>query len=117
ASGFEADAHIKGEAGKAPHSTAGAMLAIGRFGVAGRVLAYLIAGHHAGLNDWFGGLRERVDDPKSQIELDESLAENPPAGLLDVGEFNPGAALRAVPGGKDGFALWVRMLFSALVDA
>src|SRR5690606_12410679 len=38
ASGFEADAHIKGEAGKAPHSTAGAMLAIGRFGVAGRVL-------------------------------------------------------------------------------
>jgi CRISPR-associated endonuclease/helicase Cas3 len=26
-SGFEADAHIKGESGKAPHSTAGALLA------------------------------------------------------------------------------------------
>ncbi|MGB6008601.1 CRISPR-associated helicase Cas3' [Castellaniella sp.] len=116
-SGFEADAHIKGEAGKAPHSTAGAMLAIDRFDVAGRVLAYLIAGHHAGLDDWFGGLRERFDDPKSREELSESLAENPPAELLDVGEFDPAAALRAVPGGKNGFALWVRMLFSALVDA
>ena len=116
-SGFEADAHIKGEAGKAPHSTAGAMLAIDRFDVAGRVLAYLIAGHHAGLDNWFGGLRERFDDPKSQAELDESLAENPPAELLDVGVFNPAVALRAVPGGKDGFVLWVRMLFSALVDA
>ncbi|MGB3742553.1 MAG: CRISPR-associated helicase Cas3' [Castellaniella sp.] len=116
ASGFEADAHIKGEAGKAPHSTAGAMLAIDRFGVVGRVLAYLIAGHHAGLDDWFGGLNERFDDPRSQAELDESLAENPPAELLDPGAFNP-AILRAVPGGKDGFALWIRMLFSALVDA
>jgi len=116
-SGFEADAHIKGEAGKAPHSTAGAMLAIEHFDIAGRVLAYLIAGHHAGLDDWFGGLHERFDDPKSREELSESLAEKPPADLLDVGGFNPAAALRAVPGGKDGFALWVRMLFSALVDA
>lgn len=31
ATGFEADAHIKGEAGKAPHSTAGAMLTMVRF--------------------------------------------------------------------------------------
>jgi len=117
ASGFEADAHIKGEAGKAPHSTAGAMLAIDRFGVAGHVLAYLIAGHHAGLDDWFGGLHERFDDPKSREELAESLAESPPDEILDPGELNPAAALRAIPGGKNGFALWVRMLFSALVDA
>ncbi|EQD62448.1 DEAD/DEAH box helicase:HD domain protein, partial [mine drainage metagenome] len=65
-SGFEADAHIKGEVGgKAPHSTAGAMLAKEHFkqagfGNAGRVLAYLIAGHHAGLADWFGGLEVRL---------------------------------------------------------
>lgn len=114
-SGFEADAHIKGETGKAPHSTAGAMLATDRFGVAGRVLAYVIAGHHAGLADWFGGLDARLALPASRAELDEALAENPPAELLDTGDFKPD--LRAVPGGKDGFALWVRMLFSALVDA
>lgn len=116
-SGFEfnPDAHIKGEAGKAPHSTAGAMLATDRFGVAGRILAYLIAGHHAGLADWFGGLDARLDLPASRAELDESLAEHPPAELLDSGSFKPD--LRTIPGGKDGFALWVRMLFSALVDA
>lgn len=121
ASGFEAvDAHIRGESyggvpGKAPHSTAGALLAIDRFDAVGRVLAYLIAGHHSGLADWFGGLDVRLGDPKSRAELDESLDANPPAELLDAGAFKPD--LRAIPGGKDGFALWVRMLFSALVDA
>ena len=115
ASGFEADAHIKGEAGKAPHSTAGAMLAMDRLGVAGRVLAYLIAGHHAGLADWFGSLDARFTDPASRAELAESLTEHPPADILDTRDFK--ANLRNIPGGKDGFALWVRMLFSALVDA
>lgn len=115
ASGFEVDAHIKGEAGKAPHSTAGAMLATDRFGAAGRVLAYLIAGHHAGLADWFGGLDVRLSNADSRDELNEALAENPPAELLDTGGFKPD--LRIIPGGKNGFALWVRMLFSALVDA
>jgi len=115
ASGFEADAHIKGEAGKAPHSTAGAMLACDRFGAAGRVLAYLIAGHHAGLYDWFGGLDARLDSQDSRDELNEALAEQPPAEILEQGTFSPD--LRAIPGGKDGFALWIRMLFSCLVDA
>ncbi len=115
ASGFEVDAHIKGEAGKATHSTAGALLAIDRFGTAGRVLAYLIAGHHAGLADWFGDLDARLDKTDSRNELDEALAAEPPAELLAHDDFRPD--LRAVPGGKDGFALWVRMLFSALVDA
>ncbi|OZA28805.1 MAG: CRISPR-associated helicase/endonuclease Cas3, partial [Hydrogenophilales bacterium 17-61-9] len=119
-SGFEADAHIKGESGKAPHSTAGALLACEHFekagfGAAGRVLAYLIAGHHAGLADWFGGLDARLDLLASRDELNEALAENPPAELLNAGDFKPD--LRTIPGGKDGFALWVRMLFSALVDA
>lgn len=115
ASGFEADAHIKGEAGKAPHSTAGAMLACDRFGAAGRVLAYLIAGHHAGLYDWFGGLDARLDSQDSRDELNEALTEQPPAEILEQGAFSPD--LRAIPGGKDGFALWIRMLFSCLVDA
>lgn len=115
ASGFEANAHIKGEFGKTPHSTAGAMLACARLGLAGRVLAYLIAGHHAGLHDWFGCLDVRLASDDSRNELDESLAESPPSDILDHGTFHPD--LRAIPGGKDGFALWLRMLFSCLVDA
>lgn len=115
ASGYEADAHIKGEAGKAPHSTAGALLACNTFEEAGRVLAYLIAGHHAGLDDWHGGLNERLVLPASRAELDEALAAEPPAAILDPGAFKPD--LHAIPGGGAGFALWLRMLFSCLVDA
>lgn len=115
ASGFQADAHITGEAGKAPHSTAGALLAMDQFGLAGRVLAYVIAGHHAGLADWFGSLDARLAEPGSRSELDESLAAQPAADLLDTQGFK--LELRDIPGGSKGFALWVRMLFSALVDA
>ncbi|MBO9357750.1 CRISPR-associated endonuclease Cas3'' [Bordetella petrii] len=115
ASGFDTDAHLEGQAGKAPHSTAGALLATERFGVAGRVLAYLIAGHHAGLSDWFGGLDGRLADPASRAELNESLATQPPLALLNSDDFHPG--LKAIPGGRNGFSLWVRMLFSTLVDA
>jgi CRISPR-associated endonuclease/helicase Cas3 len=122
-SGFEADAHIRGEAGKAPHSTAGAIWACQQledagFGKAGRVLAYLIAGHHAGLSDWNSdesNLQARLALAASQEELAEALAEEPPEELLAIGKFKPD--LKVIPGGKEGFALWVRMLFSALVDA
>jgi CRISPR-associated endonuclease/helicase Cas3 len=114
--GFEAlDAHIENKPGRSPHSTAGALLACDRFGMAGRVLAYLIAGHHAGLDDWHGGLNERLSEAASREELDQAIAENPPASILDPGAFKPD--LRAIPGGSKGFALWVRMLFSCLVDA
>ena len=115
ASGFEADAHIVGEAGKAPHSTAGALLAIEQFNPAGRVLAYLIAGHHAGLADWFGQLDARISGPRSRDELKEALAQSPPPEILDIGDFTPDPC--DVPGKAEGLALWVRMLFSALVDA
>jgi CRISPR-associated endonuclease/helicase Cas3 len=118
ASGFDADAHITGEAGRAPHSTAGALLACDRFGTAGRVLAYLIAGHHAGLPDWnsdIGSLEYRLSLPASRAELDEALEAHPASRVLDPGIFKPD--LRGIPGGSAGFALWVRMLFSALVDA
>lgn len=118
ASGFEADAHIKGEAGKAPHSTAGALLACDRFGVKGRVLAYLIAGHHAGLSDWNSensSLQHRLELGDSRKELEEAVAQPAAAGVLDIGAFT--GDLRNISGGKEGFALWVRMLFSCLVDA
>lgn len=97
------------------HSAAGALHAIERFGHAGRALAYLIAGHHAGLGDWHGGLDARLgkDNPDTRREYDEALAAAP-AELLARGEAPD---LRRVPGGSAGFALWLRMLFSCLVDA
>jgi len=78
----------------------------------GNILAYLIAGHHAGLDDWDGGLKERLQNEDSQQELKEALAANPPANILAHGDL-----VARIPGGAAGFALWVRMLFSCLVDA
>ena len=118
ASGTEAEnAHIEGGAGRVSHSTSGALLACERFDTAGRVLAYLIASHHAGLYDWHSdssSLEARLASEASRTELAEALAGAPPE-MLDHGGFRPD--LRGLPGGSAGFALWLRMLFSALVDA
>lgn len=119
------DAHIEGKVGgrEKTHSTAGALWAIQRLEqthgangkLAARVLAYLIAGHHAGLHDWDEGLGPRLDEPDSQQELAQALAANPLPEILNAGAFDP--SLKNIPGGAAGFALWVRMLFSCLVDA
>lgn len=123
--GDNPDAHIEGKVGgrEKTHSAAGALWAMRRLGethgpngtLAARVLAYLIASHHAGLYDWVGGLKERLEEADCQTELQESLAENPPENILNHGDFVPN--LNQIPGGSTGFALWVRMLFSCLVDA
>lgn len=120
-----ADAHIEGKVNgrEKTHSAAGALWAMQRLEhthgapgkLAAHVLAYLIAGHHAGLADWNDGLAQRLADPDSLQELQETLAAQPPDGVLKPDGFIPD--LRRIPGGAEGFALWVRMLFSCLVDA
>lgn len=116
ASGLDREtAHIESRPGRTTHSTAGALLAEQRLGQVGRVVAYLIAGHHAGLYDWHEGLDARLASEDARKELAEALAAGPPAEVLQA-EL-PQADLLLVPGGSAGFALWVRMLFSCLVDA
>ncbi len=100
------------------HSGAGACWAVNRFGAAGRILAYCVAGHHAGLPDWIGGetpngalsarLAEEasiLDEPTVRehlVELESRLSQLPsPPFRFNTREF----------------ALWIRMLFSCLVDA
>lgn len=119
------DAHIEGKVGgrEKTHSAAGALWAIetlekshGANGkLAANVLAYLIAGHHAGLDDWDGGLNQRLAQTDCQIELQEAKDAHPPASILSSGGFSPD--LRQIQGGAAGFAIWVRLLFSCLVDA
>lgn len=112
------DAHIEGKVGgrEKTHSAAGALWAMQQLNLPnrpyGNILAYLIAGHHAGLADWTGDLEWRLQSEDSRRELDEALAaELPP----DIREH--GALAVNIPGGSSGFALWVRLLFSCLVDA
>ena len=95
------------------HSSAGALLAVERFGFRfGRLLAYPIAGHHSGLPDWIGegartGLKDRLAE-KSHLE--RARAGQPPRDILDAA-----APSVPLPDGAD-CALWVRMLASALFD-
>ena len=116
-SGYDVEAHLEGSAGRVDHSTAGAQYAIDQFGLHGRILAYLIAGHHAGLPDWHAdgsrgrALKGRLDD-KSHLE--RALSQEIPPDILS----QPRPKLTSTLfGGSAGFALWVRMLFSCLVDA
>ncbi|MDE0146553.1 MAG: CRISPR-associated helicase Cas3' [Nitrospira sp.] len=114
-SGYDLDAHLEGQPSRIDHSTAGALYAIDQFGLHGRILAYLIAGHHAGLPDWHtgeasgGALKMRLGD-KSHLE--RTLSQAIPPEILS--QPKPSSALL---GGSMGFSLWIRMLFSCLVDA
>jgi len=106
----------EGKGAKGPdHSTAGARAAIAAFGPKfGRILAYAIAGHHAGLGN--GDELDRRLGPGHRIEPFEGWE-------AQTGPLPPAAALRPPPDFKplppDGFstAFLTRMLFSCLVDA
>jgi CRISPR-associated endonuclease/helicase Cas3 len=82
------------------------------------LLAFLIAGHHAGLpdldpSDGAGtSLKARLSSEDGKRERAEAIAQAIPVDIL-AGE-KPDARF---PGDSEGFALWLRMLFSCLVDA
>ncbi len=119
------DAHIENKVPghEKTHSAAGALWAEQFLGdrynapgkLAARVLAYLIAGHHSGLSDWNGGLDARLASEDSTLELKEVRSAAPTEILHPAQQFN--LDLKAIPGASAGFSLWVRMLFSCLVDA
>jgi CRISPR-associated endonuclease/helicase Cas3 len=112
-SGYDEDAHLETKAGKQEHSAPGAKLveeALGK-GI-GRILSYCIAGHHAGLADWLGSqsaLAFRLQNTSSEgipIEYRERVAQHRPS--QPPWKFSTA--------GLD-ISLWIRMLFSCLVDA
>lgn len=114
-SGFDPDAHIEGGKGRVNHSSAGALHAVEKLGGKGRLLAYLIAGHHAGLPDWhpdehaLSSLSQRLED-RQHLQAISSVTI--PADVL-----HPAVTPATKPlGGEPGLALWLRMLFSCLVD-
>ena len=123
------EAHIEGRVSHSDktHSAAGALWAeqhlVARQGqsgrIAARVLAYLIAGHHAGLDNWHDGLKARLAGNEARRELEDCLGAAPPTAILEPSGTLPdphGMTLDA-RNGAGSFALWVRLLFSSLVDA
>jgi CRISPR-associated endonuclease/helicase Cas3 len=129
------DAHIERVAEKSKtHSAAGALWALqhleqtqGQQGkVLARILQYVIAGHHAGLDNWEAGdgmgLAARLMSDEAQRELSEALAgrgvdEILSASPLQIDLAGLGITDEHAKRTPARFALWVRMVFSALVDA
>ena len=130
ASGFEKEnAHLEDvestKLRKIPHSTAGAKYAVERLNpFFGHLLAYLIAGHHAGLADWYdnGSLKHRLQQADNELEASLSgLAESGlPKDFFPLSDddlmrdffafWEEGAKLEELH-------IWLRFLFSCLVDA
>ncbi len=106
------EAHLEARA-RVDHSTAGALHAVEEFGIAGRLIAYIAAGHHAGLPDWEADSSGRAALSQRLLNkepLDASLAGHVPTEII-AQKFPV-----EKPVGRDP-AFWVRMLFSCVVDA
>ncbi len=101
------------------HATAGAQVAVERFDRIGKMLAFCIAGHHAGLANGSRGeelssLEERL---KKQLEaLDPVWEDEVTIGRLPEQQLRQ-LRLRSPDGFGFTAAFLIRMLFSALVDA
>lgn len=99
------------------HSSQGAVFAEDNLGRAGRFLAYLVAGHHAGLADWYaadtGGaaLADRLAKGRPLLDKLRTYPEELKKDLKSI--LNPPAYIKR----KEDIHLWVRMLYSCLVDA
>ena len=110
------NAHIENKPGRVDHSTAGAQHAFKLLKDRGKLLAYAIAGHHAGLLDGKSNdaclhdrLKKAIPDYSSSPEYilnTKSLGEPP----FDLNIHNPK---------RFGFqiSLFIRMIYSCLVDA
>lgn len=98
------------------HASTGAAFTEDRLKLPGRVLAYLLAGHHAGLPDWDtsetgnAALSVRFSEGRKNLATIPAFAAEMQAKLLPLSK--PPHFVK-----PDNFHLWMRLLFSCLVDA
>ncbi len=114
----ESDVHAAELRGTVDHATGGAQWAVQSYNARGTILAHVIAGHHSGLLNYHGELSTACLKNRLTKEV-APWQQNAPAELLkrpcpsppDLGKVDghAHAAFRV--------AFWIRMLFSALVDA
>lgn len=101
------------------HSGAGACWADAKFGKFGRILAYCIAGHHAGLPDWGGGVTPG-GALQLRLEAEKKVLDESTVAAWLRGHEAKWADWEPVPPWKfkeSEVSFWIRMLFSSLVDA
>ena len=111
------DAHESETVKKIDHSSAGAQHAVASSEILGHLIAYIIAGHHAGLlngRDSGACLEKRL--AKTVEAWRHGLSEQPEPNLPPLPAFIQ-QALSKPRESAFTIAFWLRMLFSALVDA
>lgn len=109
---------IKGEAIRVDHATRGAMLAVQQYGQLGYLIAYAIAGHHAGLANGVGsGERSALNERLRGIGLPPLLDHWRHEIRLPAALPVPDMRVHSRERGNFQLAFLVRMLFSCLVDA
>ena len=108
------EAHIEVEGGPRDHSTAGALFAMERLGPVGAALAFVIAGHHAGLADR-QALALRLETKASLLPAVRARSPHSEVMCASTDAWRP-TLFQGQPDPLD-LELWVRLLFSALCDA
>ncbi|GAB6171577.1 CRISPR-associated helicase/endonuclease Cas3 [Paradesulfitobacterium aromaticivorans] len=108
---------LHGAKNKVDHSTAGAVEADKYYKVFGKILAYVISGHHAGLPDW----GSKADESSLEGRLNKGSLPNYSAFEQEIVLPTPeelAFPIKKAPMGY-GFSVqfFIRFLYSALVDA
>ncbi|MFA6723150.1 MAG: CRISPR-associated helicase Cas3' [Lentisphaeria bacterium] len=112
--------YLNGQAAKTSHAPESAVFCLSKLkDELGRLLAYAIKSHHAGLPDWAADLDQLGDQEESELERvyadiislpqEEELKERLLHEIIKI--FTPGK------NNAESIAFWVRMLASALIDA
>lgn len=107
-----ADVHGDEVAERMDHSSAGAQLADVEIPFFGRLFAYLLAGHHAGLIDGIAPTSSSLEQRLQKVLPPLPLL---PPGIAEAAVNLPPVRLVLRSGGS--LAFFTRMLFSALVDS
>lgn len=109
------DPHQSELHGRVDHATAGAQNAVERLGVLGHLLAFPIAGHHSGLLDSI----DQGACMQARLAKQVEPWDNCPSEIIDQPPPTIPAFLAEAIGRRDAFTVsfFVRMVFSALVDA
>jgi CRISPR-associated endonuclease/helicase Cas3 len=112
------DAINENHSSRVNHSTSGALLADRMLKPLSSILTYAIAGHHAGLPDWIHGIGSggALSIRLQETELLDRIKSCIPHEIIT----RPMPKL-APPGGRpmadEHLHLWLRMIFSCVVDA
>ena len=112
--------YLKGEIlSKTDHATIGSLYAIDKFDFIGNILSYIIAGHHSGLPDYYhnegigGSLQARLNKEDNIISLNEIIPKIETKILDNIKQPTSKPNINK----QENIHVWIRMLYSCLVDA